>query len=152
MQSVVSMDVFYLDVPKRRGRKMESRGLCKLCQHMNIKKGIFGGRKMICSVHNCKTSLENGCVEFVPDGNKVLRYAGFRGNDGRGSGCGSCVYREGKTIGTETIYSCRKNNVQFWPGFFPMEHVCNHFKDGGLDPMVDLLADIIIDKNKKEGK
>lgn len=128
---------------------------CRLCKYLIVKNKFFGGKKFTCSIHNREVAALDMCSQFVRDGNKVLQCAGFRPHEfGSSDGCDTCTHRDSTYGKSGTIYSCKKNNVQFWPGFSPMEHICNNFEDGGIDTLVDYMADLLVeqDRFKKGGK
>lgn len=128
---------------------------CMLCKHVRIKTRFFGGKKFTCSVHNREVSEKAVCPKFTGDGDKILKHAGFRPHEfGSPNGCDKCAYRGSSHKERKTRYTCQKNNVQFWPDFDPMKYICDHFKDGGMDALIGLLADLTIEENryKKGGK
>lgn len=134
---------------------MQNNSQCRVCKYFKIKKTIFGGTKTTCSMHNCKTSEQNGCQEFEVDANKILYYARFRKHEyGSKDSCSRCAHRDGKNLKSGIVYSCQRNDVQFWDGFSPMEYICDNFKDGGMDALVDHLACLILDskQSNKEGE
>ena len=128
---------------------------CESCTHVKVKNKLLGGKIYTCSINNCKVTALNACDQFVWDGNKVLQYAGFRHHEfGSADACHSCAHRESTQGKTGVIYICKKNNVQFWPGFSPMDYICNNFEEGGLGALADSMADLLVDQDrfKKGGK
>ncbi|MCI5728236.1 MAG: hypothetical protein MR374_01665 [Clostridia bacterium] len=133
---------------------MSNERSCRLCKHIKTKNKFFGGKKFVCSLHNHDVGGVDVCSKFERDGEKVLQYAGFRHHEcGSSDGCNTCAYYQSTHGKTETIYSCKKNNVQFWLGFSPMDYICDNFKDGGLDALLGYMADLLIeqDRYKKDG-
>ncbi len=128
---------------------------CEDCTHVTARDRLFGEKKYTCSIRNCEVAASSVCHQFVQDGNKVLQYAGFRCHEfGSKDACDSCAHRESIQGKAGVTYCCKKNNVRFWPGFSPMDYICNNFEDGGIDALAGYMADLMIeeDRLKKEGK
>ncbi len=128
---------------------------CELCKNAKVKNKFLGGKKYICTIQNREVCAKDSCAYFVRDGDKVLQRAGFRPHEyGSSDGCDSCAYRDSVQAKTGRVYICKKNNVRFYPGFKPMDHICNNFVDGGLDALTGFMADLMIeeDRLKKGGK
>ena len=119
---------------------------CDLCKFINIKKRLFGVTTYICTIQNRKVKRNHSCSQFQPDGDKILMYAGFKEHvRGSADSCGSCKYLESKNISSKgSMYICRKNNVQLWEKFSPLEYICNYFEDGGMETMMDRLAELSV--------
>lgn len=133
---------------------MGSERSCRLCKNMKVKNKFLGGKKLICAIHNHEVEGIAVCPQFVRDGDKVLQYAGFRAHEfGSSDGCDSCAHLERTHGKAGVIYSCKMNNVQFYSGFSPPDHICNGFEDGGQDALIASLADLLIeqDRHKKGG-
>ncbi len=127
---------------------MRDGSRCGSCKYVKVKNKIFGGKKLICSIQNCETKESDVCPRFVRDGDKVLEQARFRPHEyGSSDGCGTCAHRESTHGKSGTIYICKKNGVQFWPGFSPMKYICDNWEDGDMDALVDYLADLVIEAN-----
>lgn len=128
---------------------MESERSCRLCKNMKAKSKFFGGKKLICSIENRAIDGVDICPQFMRDGDKVLQYAGFRSHEfGSSDGCDSCAHLERTHGKAGVIYGCKMNDVQFYPGFSPSDHICNGFEDGGQDALVAFMSDLLIEQNR----
>lgn len=127
---------------------------CGLCKHLKIKNKLFGGTKYLCTMKLREVAREDVCSEYTLDTDKLLQRAGFRPHTyGSPNACHSCAHCASAPGKRGTDYSCKKLGIQFWPEFPCMDYICNYFQDGGMDALVDRLADLIIEQenNKKGG-
>lgn len=134
---------------------MGDRSQCEVCKYAKAKNKFFGGKKLICSIQNHEVKELGACPKFVRDEDKVLQQARFRPHEyGSSDGCDTCAHRESTHGKSGTIYVCKKNDVQFWPGFSPMKYICDKWEDGDMDALVGYMADLLIeeDRLKKGGK
>lgn len=128
---------------------MGNENQCGLCTYVRVKNKFFGGKKYTCSLHNREVSETAVCPKFKGDRDRILKRVRFRPHEyGSPNGCNNCAYRKGNHEKAKTIYSCNRNNVQFWPDFDPMNYICDNFKDGGIDALIGFMADLIVEENK----
>lgn len=133
---------------------MNNERQCRLCKYLIVKNKFFGGKKFTCFIHNREVVALDMCPKFVRDGNKVLQCAGFRPHEfGSSNGCDTCAHRDSTHGKSGTIYICKKNDVQFWTGFSPMEYICDNWEDGDMDALVGYMADLLMEEDRlKKGE
>lgn len=126
---------------------------CGLCKHFKVKNKFFGGTKYLCTTHRRGVAKEDMCSEYTLDTDKLLQQAGFRSHTyGNPDACYSCVHCKSAPGKEGTDYSCKKLGIQFWPKFPCMDYICSYFQDGGMNALVDRLADLIVEQeNSKKG-
>ncbi len=128
---------------------MNDERQCRLCKYFKVKNKLFGGKKLICSKHNCESGGSSVCSEFVRNADKVLQSVKFRSHVfGSPDVCNSCIHCIGVQGKTGRIYSCEKNNVQFWPDFSTTDYICDNFVDGGLDLLISRFAETVVEQER----
>lgn len=115
---------------------------CRFCKYFTVKRALLGRRKTICAMQKCEVQYFDVCSQFVRDAVQVMEYAGFKDHVyGSPDACHSCTHCKGNRGDTGIVYICKKNDVEFWSGFSPLDYVCNNYEDGGLDTLIARTAE-----------
>ncbi len=124
---------------------------CGLCKHVTVKNKLFGGKKYLCSIQHKEVARGDVCSEYALDTDTLLQWLNFRSHEyGSSNSCSNCAHCESIREKTGTAYICQKMGLRFWDNFSCLDYICDCFQDGGLDTLVDRLADLIIEQEQRK--